>query len=1122
MGLQNWARRTRAALRSDAGLTLVEQLVVVILLGILVGIIAKSTHWATHDAQALPDRQAQWNKTLDASGQLVRDIGHAVTIRTAESQRLVVDTVLDGQCVERDYRVASGKLAVTTHWFGQEDCTGDVANLEKKTETLLTSHTGSTTFSYLTAEGRAITLPATNTRSIKTVSWHLETQLKGLTKPQTLDSAQAFTGRNTVTKNPAPCDAEYAAAPLLNITTTGVGLNRPVLTWSDATSSLTTGWTVWRVTWPTGQPQTNSLTQVAFIADPRTTTWTDNTVTLTPGLSVKYVVQADLNTTCSAASAPLSNAVVTGMRPAAPSSLTAVGRAANIDLSWPEVAGATSYDIYRDGVLFKTGVTGTGATITFTDGVGQDRWGNAIGAGHNHGYKIVAVNRWEQVITGAIEGADLPLGQLDSAKYGGALRAYSSRAVGFTAPIKPDVSASPNTDNSNTVTWTPAPMAGAPVAWVGAGGTPAATLDATWDVQHKQTAEAFTDAFTSTPYATKTKDDTGRTRGDTTLYRARTCNIAGCSVWSATDSSTQRPPNPTSCTVSNVTTRSATVTVNPAAMVSTATGYSVTGGTAAPGYSVAWSGAATSKAKDVDRLADGTTHTFTAKTSNATGASDGTPCSATTPAVQVSVSASASGSGSELQRTKSIVAKVTSTNGTANTPSIKRTSGATPRSGEDSGIGRKCVAGSTTVCTSDDYWYWNPLADNTSYTVSATATDGVNVTSVKTTTASTDELQPPSVSAVATNLGTLQSTRAIKARVIAVTGSRVTPTIDRSGTIKTGESNGNGNRCDANDQCTDTDYWHWDSLVDNTTYTVTAKVTDDFNTASATTTAKTDLLATPALTVESTGTYWVKLSMSASNGSSADSQLGLSGSGWQDGRSTAFYNQKDGTTFTAYAKNGDGFNVSPSDSGPAKTKPLEPAYASCYYSVTDNTAPGSIKVWGGDSVYVDGQGWYSEYHTFSGLGAKTYTNIQAYSEVTDGYNTNKASSGCANVTIKQGKPIAPGCSVVASPSSSNGYLSYGWCQSIGATSYEIELGNYLWQEGHWSYFTYTKNSVEPGGDVTTNDRGDYTQINYADNDAAVVHSRAHNSAGWSDWSSWAKVSWTPPGWVGPRTSWDNF
>jgi len=1055
----------RATRDSDKGWTLIEMVVVVLLTGLLAALISRAIHWATSDSQTLPDRNHQWDATLDVSGQLVRDVGHAVSINTAAAQQVVLDTVLEGQCVERDYRISAGVLTVTTHWFGQEDCAGDVGRLEKKTETLLTSYTGTATFSYLTAEGRAIPLPATSTRNVKTISWHLETQLKGFSKPQTLDSAQAFTGRNTITANPNPCDAEYATAPLLKVTTTGAGLNRPVLNWSDATSSLTTGWTIWRVTWPTGQPQTNSLTQVAFIADPKVATWTDNDVALTAGMSVKYVVRADLNVTCGAASAPLSNAVVTGLRPAA-AVLTATGRWNSIDLSWPVVDGATSYDLYRDGVLFKTGVTG----LSFTDGVGQYGWGNSSGYAHNHTYKIVAVNRWEQYVTTDIEGTDLPLGQLDTTKYGGALRLFSPSATAYTAPLAPTVAASARADDSNLVTWTPA------ATWTGAGGTPAATRDATWDVEHHETTPAsWSTLATAVPRSTTSKADPGRTRGDTTVYRARTCNIAGCSPWSSTAGGLQRPPDPVSCAVSGVTTRAATITVNPAAMVSTATGYSVTGGTAAPGYSVAWSGAATSKTKDADRLADGTTHTFTAKTSNATGASDGTACSATTPAVQVSVSASASGSGSELQRTKSIVAKVTSTNGTANTPSIKRTSGATPRSGEDSGTGRKCVAGSTTVCTSDDYWYWNPLADNTSYTVSATATDGVNVTTVKTTTASTDELLPPSVSAVATNLGTLQSTRAIKARVIAVTGSRVTPTIDRSGTIKTGESNGNGNRCDANDQCTDIDYWHWDSLVDNTTYTVTAKVTDDFNTASATTTAKTDLLATPALTVESTGTYWVKLSMSASNGSSADSQLGLSGSGWQDGRSATFYNQKDGTSFTAYAKNGDGFNVSPSDSGPAKTKPLDPAYALCSYSVTDNTAPGSIKVWGGDSVTI-GSSWYGEYHVFSELPAGTYTNIQAYSEVTDGYNKNTAISNCGNPTIKQGKPSKPGCMSGAVAGGPGGLTnsSLTWCGVARATDYEYQMTTWNLtgdQSDPGPWLSVGQTSTDEGGETRTISRG---------------------------------------------------
>ncbi len=87
---------------------------------------------------------------------------------------------------------------------------------------------------------------------------------------------------------------------------------------------------------------------------------------------------------------PGSNMVATGLRPAQVQNVVATGHPTSVSLSWDAVEGATSYDVYRDGVL-QAWTTGHDAT-SFTDQPGVYGW-SGDGYGHSHKYEVVAVNR---------------------------------------------------------------------------------------------------------------------------------------------------------------------------------------------------------------------------------------------------------------------------------------------------------------------------------------------------------------------------------------------------------------------------------------------------------------------------------------------------------------------------------------------------------------------------------------------------------------------------------------------------------------------------------------------------------------------------------------------------------
>ncbi|MBT0995491.1 prepilin-type N-terminal cleavage/methylation domain-containing protein [Cellulomonas sp. DKR-3] len=942
MGLTEKARGRAARPARDAGFTLIEALVAMLITAVVGASFMMALRVAQRDAHALPDRAAQWNATLDVQQALIRDVGRGSRIEVAEDQHLTIygvyeqtaDTTDDLRCIKRDYVVdpTAQTLSVTTTWLGSAKCVTTGAE-ESKTELLLSYYTGTHTFTYKGESGRTKTTPVEDLASIKLVHWDLETHLPGLIEPQTLGSSQAFEGRAEVTgcAEGTDCAIESVSAPVLELNTAVEGYDQPSVRWSN-TSSVTTGYAVYRTVWTTGAASDSKLRLVAQIANPATTTWTDTT--LTAGQTASYVVAA----LDAAGREAMSNSVVTGLRPGKAAAPTATGSTTSIAVTWAAVSGATSYDVYRDGSLVRTGLTNR----TFTDSTAAYGWGSS-GYGHDHPYRVVAVNTWEQRWTTGIRGSDVaPLGTNVSASFQmkGA-RAYSSLSAGaVTAPLTPDVTADPNANASNSITWTPS------TSWTGNGGTPATSRTITWDLQGRETSEGWAD-LTSRNASATTYTHTGRTLGDRTLYRARSCNDSGCSPWSdGTANALQRPPVP-GCTVTDLTTRQAKVTVVPADMASYATEYDATGGTAAPGNAVTWTGGALQTEKTADKLRADKDQDFKVRTRNASSAfggwSDWGPCTTkTTQALWMTTTGRAEWVGTLAQTTRTISVKVTSGNATVRTPTLARRDGSTPLAGEDSGAGRACNPASTTQCTADNTWYWDPLADNKTYRVTATVTDGVN---------------------------------------------DLTDTLD-----------------------------------------VATVVIDD-----------------PIASTDSITTRSVRVSFTAGNGLAAESSIKFGFTTYTGVRAQTIDPLADNSSFSWTATNSDGFNNAWVSGSTSTSRLPTPGVPACVATVVDDTAPGSVRVSGGDQVKLGSSGTvYNGTQTFNNLTAGSYTGY-ARNFNTDGYNTNFSGfDACPTVTIKSPPPpvpSAPGCTSSAQYAGGPGVTMaiVNFCSVNGASSYEAQI-----------------------------------------------------------------------------------
>ncbi|NCT91980.1 hypothetical protein GXB85_13615 [Cellulomonas sp. APG4] len=695
---QNIRSRLQRHAADDRGVTMVEVLVAaVILMPVLIGIGIGIYHFANSQYDFAGDREEVYTGLQSANSTIRRDVEDGVAIRVAEAQSLTVSVVRDGTCRLRAYEATGGELILTETFYDAESCSGGSRDTAR---TVVPNYTATETFTYFNADNKVIPTPVQDTRNIKRVAWALEGTPTDQ-QPIDLPSSAAFDGLGE--RAGTGTDDLQATAPLLSVITPVVGAGQPVLEWEDLTPTLTASWVVYRTMGPEGG--TMSSPEPVALLDATVTTWTDNvgSARLPAGYTAVYSVRAGLR---DGTPGPGSNAVVTGLRPSVVTGVVATGAPTSIEVTWAPVVGATGYDIYRDGELRGR----VGAVTTWTDGrtsvTGRSGWGGAD-YGHSHAYRVVAVNRWEQKFAAGDEGLNLPWGAAVGATYKGTTRlasATNAAAAAFTAPAAPSIVATPNTNFTTTVARTYA-------GWVGGGPTSKASVsrDRGWELERTPLSTTSW-AAVGTEVATATKVHSGRTPGTTDRYRARACNASGCGPWSALESALQRPPTP-SCSTSAATTRSMVVTMGLPASESAYTAYDVD----ATHSTATGQGVTGYHYRTIDRLPHNRLHGFTVRSQNASpaggGWSDTSSCTGSTLLLAASTPTWSA-------TTRTINASFTATRGD-------------DRSIELGNTGRTGTSSS-----------WDPLADDTAFTLTATNSDGFNTVS-SSTTARTDRLNPP-------------------------------------------------------------------------------------------------------------------------------------------------------------------------------------------------------------------------------------------------------------------------------------------------------------------------------------------------------------------------------------------
>lgn len=720
-----WRARTATA-RNDAGYTVIELLVTMVVLVILGTITVAYYHHINRDTTHGVTRTEVHGTHLDASSLLARDVSEAETILTAEATELKLNVIRDGSCWTRDYTVAASTLTVATTYYEGEACSGAST---AKIETLVKDATALTAFTYYSDTETVLAPPIDDLGGVKRVEWNLASLPQGFPQPITYKSAARFNGYGDKAGDGKARMQDKA--PTLRVTTgTAEGKNNPVLAWDDNNPSganYVASWVLLRSANPEGtgatDPARATWQQVGPVLPAAQLTYTD--ATLPAGYTATYILRPTLS---DGTIGKTSNAVVTGMRPAQVTGLTVTGGTTTLTLNWTKAVGATGYDVYRDNTL----IANLNDVATFTDGASAGTsWVKnpsetvSAGYGHSHVYTVTAQNRWESLLTRGAQNLRAAVGDADTLSYTrGGIRLTSVSDFAFTAPAPPALSVTANADWSWSVAWTPAGWVGKGATTKGAdgagtrewgyeiNGTTAATPNATWTV-----------VTTGSPASTLTRRNTFTEATAASRwhhYRASTCNVHGCSPVSPMASALQRPSAPTSCTAAKTgtTTRQMMVSVAPAPAVIANSGYKLTGGSAAPSGTVTGLGDQAGTTFSLDHLADGTTHTFSSYARNSSSAnggySDAASCSGTTDALGASVP-------SWSATTRKVTASFTPTRGTGQSMT---------------------VAGSAQGGTTGS---WDGLADGKTYNLVATNTDGDNTVTAS-TTAKTQLLTQPSCS----------------------------------------------------------------------------------------------------------------------------------------------------------------------------------------------------------------------------------------------------------------------------------------------------------------------------------------------------------------------------------------
>lgn len=702
--------RLRARWREQSGFQLADMLIAMVIAAITATIalsVLVSTGLLVTKSMATTTTLSQLE---DASGLLLRDVNDGRKITVAEPDALTVQVTRDSVCTQRAWTIEDGDLVVTTETFSTERCTG--GSRTARMEVVQDEFTATEPFHFYSSLSQTNEMSSpVSLNDVTRVTWDLSA-LPSYPDAREVEitSGAAFTGRGASSDGTG--QVQDATRPLLQVTTARVGVDKPVLEWTDTSPELTSSFTVFRIANPEGTCSGSATTWTAVMhLGAGMLTWTDTT--LPPGYTAQYTVQATLT---DGRQGPTSNQVSTGLRPAAPT-LTATGRQAFIALSWNRTDGADAFDIYRDGTLYRNWAQIEAAASVSSSSVA---WSDQTGVGHSHDYRVVAVNRWERAATdpagagsGSAQRNVVPTGTTPGAELGEpGLRATrlvsvaNAAAGAFTAAATPRIASTETGTASwqNTVTWTPA-------AWTGSGPTTKGGVhrDRGWETQQRATTSAAwanlwagsSEQVGAAASRTATASYSEATiAGQYRYYQVRTCNAVGCSTWSSQGSSLQRPPTP-SCTAVANSTRAATVNVTRPAIASTYTNTEVTGGTPAPGFGVAGTGQANKTSWGIDHLRHSTGQGFSARNANGSKANGGwsnqNSCSTTTPVLDITTPTWSSG-------TWYIDASATPTNGTSRSITLE---------------GFRTEVGTGVARFAD-------LKHGTAYTVTAYNSDGVN------------------------------------------------------------------------------------------------------------------------------------------------------------------------------------------------------------------------------------------------------------------------------------------------------------------------------------------------------------------------------------------------------------
>jgi len=589
----------RARWRDQRGIQLVELLIGVVIVGftatvalsvlVSVGVLATGSTASTRTFAQLQD----------GTGQILRDVTDASRLVLAEPHALTVEVQRDSRCTRRSWSVENDRdLVVVTDTYTGVRCTGGFES--SSTRVVQGTLTGAE-FGFFSSLSQGESLPTpVPFADVTRVAWELRAMpaFDGA-RELTITSGAALTQR---VHSDGAGAVQDALAPLLEIVydpdvpNTRIGVDAPVLRWTDRTPELTTGWVVYRASAEGDGPSGRTTWQAVMRLGPAADTWID--VSLGDGATGQWVVVATLD---GARTGPSSNQVSSGLRPATPT-LTATGLQAGIGLSWSRTPGADGWDVYRDGALtyrwseIEDEAAFTDDTVT---------WVDPTGAGAAFTYEVVATSRWERAATvTSAQGARAPNAQRHVLEAGTSVDAELG-APGLTA---------------RRLTSEPASAWSAPVAPIGltiANRQPAdpANLASTWDatVDLRWTASAWTGGYAdaaraATRYAVTrggtsirtgltsvSTTDTGAPRGTTSGYVVTASTVAPHSLTGAASMGTLLTwPSAPTCTATaggggHPATRAATVTVSgPAGQTVSARRQRIASGEVRAAASSAW------------------------------------------------------------------------------------------------------------------------------------------------------------------------------------------------------------------------------------------------------------------------------------------------------------------------------------------------------------------------------------------------------------------------------------------------------------------------------------------------------------------------------------------------------